>query len=112
MYVSSLEAGRLLRILHFIGAAAVIFGTLVASRVTARYYLVFWLAVLGLHVVFRGCILSRLERHLTQEDVTIVDPLLNITGLEVNKKNRNVVSLAVQIIMVIIAMGKGHMAPL
>ncbi len=108
---SKVLLGRLIRILHFIGAAAVILGTLMASQATAKYYLVFWLVVIGFHLLCRGCILSRLERWLTQEDVTIVDPLLLLAGLDTSKYNRNAASLVIQFGMVGIA-AKGHFAPL
>ena len=48
----------------------------------------FLLCALASFVVFDGCILSRIESELDEEDITVVDPLLELSGLEKTHKNR------------------------
>lgn len=39
-------------------------------------------------ILFRGCILSKLERKLCKEDFIITDPIFEILDIEINNKNR------------------------
>jgi hypothetical protein len=57
--------------------------------------LIFLFAALISFIVFDGCILSRIESTLDDEDITVVDPTLEILGLEVNNKNRVQVSYVI-----------------
>ena len=50
--------------------------------------LVFLLCALVSFVVFDGCILSRIENALDEDDITVVDPTLELLGLEINHTNR------------------------
>ena len=52
----------------------------------------FLLCALASFVAFDGCILSRIESELDQEDITVVDPLLELAGLETTHKTRIQVS--------------------
>lgn len=57
--------------------------------------LVFLIGALISFIVFDGCILSRIESTLDDEDITVVDPVLEILGLDVNNKNRLKVSYVI-----------------
>jgi hypothetical protein len=57
--------------------------------------LIFLFGALISFLVFDGCILSRIESTLDDEDITVVDPTLEILGLEVNNKNRLEVSYVI-----------------
>jgi hypothetical protein len=57
--------------------------------------LIFLFGALISFIVFDGCILSRIESTLDDEDITVVDPMLEILGLEVNNKNRVQVSYVI-----------------
>jgi len=57
--------------------------------------LIFLFGALISFIVFDGCILSRIESTLDDEDITVVDPTLEILGLEVNNKNRVQVSYVI-----------------
>jgi hypothetical protein len=50
--------------------------------------LIFLLCALVSFIAFDGCILSRIENELDNEDITVVDPLLEIVGYEKTHKNR------------------------
>ena len=55
----------------------------------------FLLCALVSFIVFDGCILSRIESELDQDDITVVDPLLELTGIEKNHKNRIQISYCI-----------------
>jgi hypothetical protein len=57
--------------------------------------LVFLLCALVSFIVFDGCILSRIENALDEDDITVVDPTLELFGLEVNHTNRMRVSYVI-----------------
>ena len=44
-------------------------------------------------VLFDGCVLSKIEQRLDSQDITIVDPYLEIFGVEKTKTNRMRISL-------------------
>ena len=56
---------------------------------------IFLIGALISFIVFDGCILSRIESTLDSEDITVVDPMLEILGLEVNTKNRVQISYVI-----------------
>lgn len=48
----------------------------------------FLLCALASFIAFDGCILSRIETELDQENITVVDPLLELAGLGKTHKTR------------------------
>lgn len=46
-------------------------------------------------VIWDGCFLSMIENSLDNEDITIIDPLLEMCYLEVNNKNRMDISIII-----------------
>ena len=48
----------------------------------------FLLCALASFIAFDGCILSRIESELDHDDITVVDPLLELAGLEKSHKTR------------------------
>lgn len=57
--------------------------------------LIFLLCALVSFIAFDGCILSRIENELDNEDITVVDPLLEIAGYEKTHKNRIQISYVI-----------------
>ena len=55
----------------------------------------FLLCALASFIAFDGCILSRIESELDDEDITVVDPLLEMSGIEKTHKNRIQVSYVI-----------------
>ena len=55
----------------------------------------FLLCALASFIAFDGCILSRIESELDDEDITVVDPLLELSGIEKTHKNRIQVSYVI-----------------
>lgn len=54
-------------------------------------------------IIWNGCFLSMIENSLDNEDITIIDPLLEICHLEVNNKNRMDISIIVAMFYMAIA---------
>ena len=48
----------------------------------------FLLCALASFIAFDGCILSRIESELDHDDITVVDPMLELAGIEKTHKNR------------------------
>jgi hypothetical protein len=55
----------------------------------------FLLCALASFIAFDGCILSRIESELDDEDITVVDPLLELSGIEKTHKNRIQISYVI-----------------
>jgi hypothetical protein len=71
---------------------------IIAMATTANYALAAAILVcLGVafafFVAFDGCVLSKIEQRLDSQDITIVDPYLEIFGVEKTKTNRMRISL-------------------
>jgi hypothetical protein len=104
----SKSLGILLRVIHILLAVAA-FGLTVFGPVTwLPYVSIFWLALLTMYVVNRGCFLTQLEMYLTGEDVTIVDPLLHFFNLPIKKHTRNTITMLGGIFMLFMAILRGR----
>jgi hypothetical protein len=55
------------------------------------------MCVFFLFFVFNGCLLTMLEHRLCGDNYTISDPFIEYTGLELNSKNRMIVSYFIAI---------------
>jgi len=96
--------GVSLRILHFLLAVAAFAITVFGPLKWIPYISIFWLAMLTMYVVNRGCVLTQLEKYLTGEDITIVDPLLKLFGLPIKKHNRNAITMLGGIFMLFVGL--------
>ena len=89
------------------------------SYVVNVILLIFLIGALISFIVFDGCILTRIESTLDDEDITVVDPMLEIFGFEVNHKNRVQVSYVIAALYLLMAflifwirfMGRGTTFP-
>lgn len=67
----------------------VLFIAVFISRPNLRPFLTaVFIPIVVLHVAGYGCPFTRLERYYHGQNVTIIDPLLNMFGLEINRDNR------------------------
>ena len=73
------------------------------SYVVNVILLIFLLGALISFIVFDGCILTRIESTLDDEDITVVDPMLEILGFEVNHKNRVQISYVIAALYLLMA---------
>ena len=80
--------GNLIRSTH--GSLPIIFLTLIScgSFKTVIITNIIVIILLVSFIVFKGCILSKLEKKLCKEDFVITDPLFEIMEIEINNENR------------------------
>ena len=65
------------------------------SKMVNTLLLAFLLCALVSFLAFDGCILSKIESEIDDENITVVDPLLEIFYLDVNNENRMFISMFV-----------------
>jgi len=86
--LSNHTIGNLIRSMH--GSLPIIFLTLISCgsfKVAIITNIIVFILLLSF-VVFRGCILSKLEKKLCKTDFIITDPLFEIMEIEINNENR------------------------
>ena len=67
----------------------VLFITVFAVRPALRPFLIIvFIPIVFFHTSGYGCPFSRLERYYHGQNVTIIDPLLNIFGMDITRENR------------------------
>jgi len=67
----------------------VLFVAMFASRPNLRPLLIaVFIPIAFFHVSGYGCPFTRLERYYHGQNVTIIDPFLNMFGLKINRENR------------------------
>jgi hypothetical protein len=67
----------------------VLFIAVFATRPAIRPFLIIvFIPIAFFHVAGYGCPFTRVERHYHGQNVTIIDPFLNMFRLEMNRENR------------------------
>lgn len=77
---------------------------LYGSKVQNIVILCFLLCAAIAFVLFKGCLLSKMENTLDGEDITIIDPFLDFLRMEKTNKNRMIVSVAIGVLYVSFAL--------
>lgn len=95
--------GQLLRVAHLVVAVGTVFVTLFGPRAWSPYLFLYWVVVVLVNLVAGGCPVTRIERAMTGENVTVVDPFLHLLALDVSKTNREVFTLAISGFMVLVS---------
>ncbi len=95
MGLSDKSVGFFIRAFHVNCPGYFIVIMLYCSKIANIILLIFLAGALYSFIVCDGCFLSMLENSLDKEDITIIDPLLEICDLEVNTKNRIDVSIII-----------------
>jgi hypothetical protein len=87
------KKGRLVRAIHT-GTSYVILLMVVLSFTLLR---AFWiqtilLAICGLiwlqHILFHGCVFSKVEQRLLEDETSFLDPFLELVGVEANERSK------------------------
>jgi hypothetical protein len=81
------DIGSLLYNVHLFALIAFIF-IFVARPVLRPYMLLAFIPLLFLHITGYGCPYTRIERWYHHRDITIIDPFMNIFGIETTNDNR------------------------
>jgi hypothetical protein len=97
------KMGRYLRLCHYSLAGSTMIATIFADRQSIKYILVFWIGMIISNLYYGGCMITRIERYLTGENLTIVDPLLINLGLTICKKNRQRITVISGVLMLMVS---------
>lgn len=81
--------------LHLLLMLFVYFGWLFNNILLLKLLLVVQIVCIIFFIIFKGCILTRLERKLesSKKSFTLIDPILKIMRIKVNNNNRKKLSL-------------------
>ena len=96
--------GRVLRTLHLLSALVLIVLTVLGPRWTVPWLAAFWGIMVTANILQGGCMITKCERQMTQENVTIIDPFLSVAGIPITNDRRNFYTLLVGIIMLFIGL--------
>lgn len=104
MVVNNLILGNLIIFLH--GFFGILFGLIIifTNNIKVLYFTLFW-AIIKLisFYINNGCILTKLEIYLTKNNYTVMDPILNIIGMNITNKNRyNLTHLFILLTIIVI----------
>ena len=86
------EAGYLLFRLHFIGVALlpVLFLFVPILRIPI---MCFWSPIFIYHLLYRKCPITKIERRLHGEDITVLDTFLDKIGIPVTRASRDFIHI-------------------
>ena len=85
-------------ILHFLLTIFLYFGWLSNNKIVLQILFVLIIFCLIMYITLNGCVLTKLERNLSNSDFTVVDPLLKGLGIKIDKKSRYYITLVLYII--------------
>jgi len=85
-------------ILHFLLTIFLYFGWLSNNKIVLQILFILIIICLIMYITLNGCILTKLERKLSNSDFTVVDPLLKGLGIKIDKKSRYYITLVLYII--------------
>lgn len=109
--MSAAALGRVLWAVH-LTLAALAFGlTMFGPAALLPYLSVFWVLMLTMYVVNRGCVITHLEQYLTGDDITIVDPFLTALRLPTSTRNRNILTLLGGTTMLLVTLARFNKSP-
>lgn len=95
--------GEIVKVFHYGLAGVLIYFTVAGSVKKLRYIVIIWITILVLFLINKGCIITRLERCLTGDDWTIVDPFLRALRVEKTSQNRNTLTIVGVLVMFLIS---------
>lgn len=90
----SRRAGYLLYRIHAVCVVILLFSTIFIRKLRP-YILIFYIPFFYLHVHNNGCPITKAERRLHKEDLTLLDPVLALMGYAPTNKNRNILQIFV-----------------
>ena len=94
--LKSEKVGNVIIPIHAFFAVLLILIAIFTTNYNALFVLIILLTLQTItYVMFRGCIITRLEKILTKNNYTVLDPLLNVVGLPVTDKNRYNITLII-----------------
>lgn len=95
------KAGYLLYNIHTVCVALLLLTTVFIARLRP-YILIFYIPFFYLHVHNNGCPITKSERRLHREDITVLDPILGLMGFPATNKNRNTLQIVVSTLFMLL----------
>jgi hypothetical protein len=84
--------GIFIRSYHVAAPRDFIIVSLFAPQIICFSIIMFLLVIYLLFALFDGCFLSILEQHFCNDDFTIIDPVLELFKIDMNNKNKMLIS--------------------
>ena len=101
--LSKKSIGELVRASHFSTPFSMIILLLFSPKIICQF-LLFYLILLSLgFLIFDGCFLTRIEQNYCEDDFSIIDPCLELHGMEKTNKNRFLISIPIGIVYTSVA---------
>jgi hypothetical protein len=94
------KAGYLLYRVHVICVMFLLSTLLIAPL--RPYVLIFYIPFFYLHVHNAGCPITKSERRLHGEDITVLDPVLGLMGFAPTKENRNIFQIFISTLFMLV----------
>lgn len=85
-------------ICHYLLVMFMMFGWLSNNIMVLKLIFFLLLITMFLFIQCNGCIISKLEKKLSQQDKTVVDPLLRMCGIEISRTSRTKITFIIYII--------------
>jgi len=95
------KAGYLLYRIHCVLVVLLVLSTIFIHKLRP-YILIFYIPFFYLHVHNNGCPITKAERKLHNEDLTVLDPVLSLMGIPPTNKNRNLFQIFVSTLFVLL----------
>jgi len=95
--ISNRTLGIYIRALHICAPLNILLAFLYISKSLYIIIFILLLIALVLFYYFNGCILTMLERDLCGDNFTFIDPFIEAYDMEMNNRNRYIVSIRVAI---------------
>ena len=86
--LSHKSIGILLRSFHISQPPLIFFAVATQNKYLAIFAISFFIAVVLLFFLFKGCFLTVLENKICNDDFTLIDPLLELLNKSINNSNR------------------------
>jgi hypothetical protein len=97
-FLSNYQKGIFLIIIHFILISTGIILFFLTNNILIKYtILISSIIIFASQILFRGCIITRVERRLSNTDITVVDPILYLANIDRTKETRYSLTLGLSI---------------
>ncbi len=90
--ISENSLGIMLRSYHYSVPLIMIIFVIIGNQTLATVTLIYFVFLVVCWILFNGCFLSMLENRLCDDNFNIVDPILEMSSMQVNYDSRKLVS--------------------
>lgn len=96
--------GRMLVLLHALVAMLIILVIIFTKNLSILYLMIIFMIIQTFsYIKYHGCIITKLELKLTNDNYTVLDPMLDLIGVSKNNKTRyNMTLIILSIVWIIL----------